>query len=462
MKENKYILITGCSGLQGWYAKRIGNVYTLKDEVNLYYRTIEGNLIIKADAVPVTLHRSGEYVSALSVRTLTDVFYWVVNPRTDEVALKKFPTIASNKDGWLKIEATNNAELIAEGILALKSYPKEEGVIVRCMTEADWLEYDKHLNTKGTIQQEEKTQASDELRLRFGYGSVLPKDVDDDGIDELNDGIEEAEQVIKNFGGSIKGSKLIKVPTGIEQANRTKNKDFWDAVEFLIDEWKYKFLSDFKPVQKTSGSLNIKMGIASSPQPSTEREEDLKMLEKFFLENPKEAKALVEKYSKSSWGTGREEELYRGKGPCSEYYYLTNRAEIKDGSGWFCPSNGMAGISDAKKLTPSALNNKHHRNVTATSDPRLLKAGIPQLDRRFRLDLNTPEEMAIRNAMEAVEKMGADERLTDSVVALLKAKDHLSDFIENKHAGDLSIKNTYKHSIINILCGIKHLISYLK
>ena len=51
--------------------------------------------------------------------------------------------------------------------------------------------------------------------------------------------------------------------------------------------------------------------------------------------------------------------------------------------------------------------------------------------RRNRLDLNTPAEKAIYNAMQEVEKAGADPKLTDLVIMLGKAKDLLSDFVDN-------------------------------
>lgn len=52
--------------------------------------------------------------------------------------------------------------------------------------------------------------------------------------------------------------------------------------------------------------------------------------------------------------------------------------------------------------------------------------------RRNRLDLNTPEEMAIRNAIDLVEKMGADVKLTEAVIALDKARELVADFIDSK------------------------------
>lgn len=50
--------------------------------------------------------------------------------------------------------------------------------------------------------------------------------------------------------------------------------------------------------------------------------------------------------------------------------------------------------------------------------------------RRNRLDLMTSSESAIQNAIWEVEKVGADEMLTEVVILLGKAKDLLSDFID--------------------------------
>lgn len=54
--------------------------------------------------------------------------------------------------------------------------------------------------------------------------------------------------------------------------------------------------------------------------------------------------------------------------------------------------------------------------------------GVP---RRNRLDLNTTAELAITNAMQEIEKLGCDVRLTESVVLLEKAKNLLSDYIDD-------------------------------
>jgi len=57
---------------------------------------------------------------------------------------------------------------------------------------------------------------------------------------------------------------------------------------------------------------------------------------------------------------------------------------------------------------------------------------ITEFPRRNRLDLNTPAELAIYEAIQEVEKVGADVRLTDVVIMLGKAKDLLSDFVDSK------------------------------
>lgn len=52
------------------------------------------------------------------------------------------------------------------------------------------------------------------------------------------------------------------------------------------------------------------------------------------------------------------------------------------------------------------------------------------IPRRNRLDLNTPSEIAISNAMKEVEKAGAHPDLTEVVILLSKAKDLLSDYVD--------------------------------
>ncbi len=53
--------------------------------------------------------------------------------------------------------------------------------------------------------------------------------------------------------------------------------------------------------------------------------------------------------------------------------------------------------------------------------------GIP---RRNRIDLLTPAELAIRQAVAAVENLPAHPLLTDAVVLLGQARDKVADFVE--------------------------------
>lgn len=55
-----------------------------------------------------------------------------------------------------------------------------------------------------------------------------------------------------------------------------------------------------------------------------------------------------------------------------------------------------------------------------------------EIPRRNRLDLNTPAEKAIYDAMQEVEKLPADVKLTEAVTLLAKAKDLVSDFVDAK------------------------------
>jgi hypothetical protein len=53
--------------------------------------------------------------------------------------------------------------------------------------------------------------------------------------------------------------------------------------------------------------------------------------------------------------------------------------------------------------------------------------GVP---RRARLDHLTLAETAIYNAIQSVESMGADVRLTNAVVLLQRARDQVADFVD--------------------------------
>jgi len=52
--------------------------------------------------------------------------------------------------------------------------------------------------------------------------------------------------------------------------------------------------------------------------------------------------------------------------------------------------------------------------------------------RKNRLDLMTPAEIAIYKAMEEVEKMEADVRLTNAVIKLQEARDEVAAYIDEQ------------------------------
>ena len=53
-----------------------------------------------------------------------------------------------------------------------------------------------------------------------------------------------------------------------------------------------------------------------------------------------------------------------------------------------------------------------------------------EIIRRIRLDLMTPAEIAIYLAMQEVEKIGTDVKLTEAFTLLAKAKDLVADFVD--------------------------------
>jgi hypothetical protein len=54
-----------------------------------------------------------------------------------------------------------------------------------------------------------------------------------------------------------------------------------------------------------------------------------------------------------------------------------------------------------------------------------------EIPRRIRLDRLTPAELAIRNAMTAVEEAGAHPLLTDAVNLLHQAANKVADYVDN-------------------------------
>jgi len=55
-----------------------------------------------------------------------------------------------------------------------------------------------------------------------------------------------------------------------------------------------------------------------------------------------------------------------------------------------------------------------------------------EVPRRSRLDLNTPAEKIIYDAIQVVEKVGADVKLTEAVMLLSKARYLVADFVDSE------------------------------
>jgi hypothetical protein len=55
-----------------------------------------------------------------------------------------------------------------------------------------------------------------------------------------------------------------------------------------------------------------------------------------------------------------------------------------------------------------------------------------KIPRRIRLELNEPAELAIRNAVNLVERLGADTRLTKASILLQQARELVADYIDEK------------------------------
>lgn len=60
-----------------------------------------------------------------------------------------------------------------------------------------------------------------------------------------------------------------------------------------------------------------------------------------------------------------------------------------------------------------------------------------EIPRRNRIELFTPAEKVIYEAMQEVEKLSADVRLTEAVVLLEKAQNKVADFVDANLVGDM-------------------------
>jgi len=77
-----------------------------------------------------------------------------------------------------------------------------------------------------------------------------------------------------------------------------------------------------------------------------------------------------------------------------------------------------------------------------------------QIPRRAQIQEMTPTELQIRECITAVEKLGADVRLTNCVAKLSEAKDHLSDWLDDiKSSSEKVINLTFGEAIVAVKQG---------
>ena len=77
-----------------------------------------------------------------------------------------------------------------------------------------------------------------------------------------------------------------------------------------------------------------------------------------------------------------------------------------------------------------------------------------EMPRRNRIDLFTPAEKAIYDAMQEVEKMAADTRLKEATILLDKARGKVADFIDEVNYDEYSTDNMIND--IKIIVGDNH------
>lgn len=81
-------------------------------------------------------------------------------------------------------------------------------------------------------------------------------------------------------------------------------------------------------------------------------------------------------------------------------------------------------------LVAQAMASASRRNWTPRDPPRRVKSPPNKSLRRNNVELNTPEERAIRDVSHAVDALGAHPRLTDAIVSLTQAREALADWVD--------------------------------
>ena len=112
---------------------------------------------------------------------------------------------------------------------------------------------------------------------------------------------------------------------------------------------------------------------------------------------------------------------------------ITNNGSIRtiEGNTSFTnQSNGGQVMKRSRMLNEVDMLFVHSKVLDEKEVARLTT--LNEILRRNRLDLNTPAEKAIYDAIQKVEKVGAHPRLTDVIIMLRKAKELLADYVDGK------------------------------
>lgn len=88
----------------------------------------------------------------------------------------------------------------------------------------------------------------------------------------------------------------------------------------------------------------------------------------------------------------------------------------------------MSSTNHGSSIPPILQAQHGHIHAAPAEDATPTANGFP---RRNRVDLWTPAERAIYDAMQAVEQMPAHPLLTDAVILLGKARDRVADFVDD-------------------------------
>ncbi len=130
----------------------------------------------------------------------------------------------------------------------------------------------------------------------------------------------------------------------------------------------------------------------------------------------------------------------------SEWFQDAGSGVVTQSISGVCPSTSSKGIvlSAINRVAASDftdVNPTYHYGTIERAELREIKSKqistqpkklqlVEDFPRRHRIDLFTPAEKAIYDAMQAVEMAGANPLLTDAVNLLSKARDLVADYVE--------------------------------